>query len=332
MEGVCVLQGTFETLSLPEVLGLLASARKSGALWLEIGSMPSVVHVEDGHCRAVETTDRQGPVDHGSELLDRLVEVCFNVVRVESGSFRFAAEEPAPWRCPEPVELSDALVEVERLVKQWREVVRVIPSLDCRPRLLDALVVDEVVFDRERWSLLVALDGRRTVRNVVEHAGLPALDVCHTLLELVEAGAVGILEPDAVRAEPVAEPVASPVAAAPPVAPGEPVPPAPPETVPAPVERAPEPVPEPAPAPPPPVERAPEPVPEPDAAPAPAPVVERPAFQPPPRPEPAPAARVEPEPTASEPHASDPVSESVGASAGADRGAFLRLFSGLRET
>ena len=62
----------------------------------------------------------------------------------ESGAFRFAAEEAAPWACDEPVELSDALVEVDRLLKQWREILRVIPSLECRPRLLDALEVDEI--------------------------------------------------------------------------------------------------------------------------------------------------------------------------------------------
>jgi hypothetical protein len=308
MEGVGVLQGTFETLSLPEVLGLLASARKSGALWLEAGAISGVVHVEDGHCRAVESTERAGPVDHGHDLLDRLVEVCFNVVRLEGGTFRFGADEPAPWRCPEPIELSDALVEVERLLKQWREVVRVIPSFDCRPRLLDALVVDELVIDRDRWSLLVALDGRRTVRDIVERTGQPVLETCHTLLELVDAGAIGIVDPDVAPAPPLA-PVAAP-AEAPPAA----DPPAP--FAPPPVEPAPEPRPAPAPI------RAPEP----------APAGDRPAFEPPPEP----AARVEPEPPVSERAMSERVpeagSEPGAAVAGADRGAFLRMFSGLRET
>jgi hypothetical protein len=302
MEGVCVLQGTFETLSLPEVLGLLASARKSGVLWLEAGPTSAAVHVEDGHCRAVETTDRHGPVDHAPELLDRLVEVCFNVVRLERGSFKFGADEPAPWRCPEPVELSDALVEVDRLLKQWREVVRVIPSLDCRPRLLDALVVDELVVDRDRWSLLVALDGRRTVRDLVERIGHPVLEVCHTLLELVEAGAVGIVDPEPAA---ISEPVATPEPVAPAPAPRADEPPRP------------EPAPRPAP--------APEPVPA-------APAVERPAFQPPPAP--APGAESAPEPApepAAEPAAPEPAPEPVGATAGADRGAFLRMFSALRE-
>ena len=131
----------------------------------------------------------------------------------ESGSFRFAADDPAPWWCAEPVELSDAMVEVDRLLKQWREILRVIPSLECRPRLLDALEVDEIIVDRERWALLVAIDGRRTVRELVQRSGRPVIDVCHVLLELVEAGAIGVIDPAASRpAEPEVEPEPEPSA------------------------------------------------------------------------------------------------------------------------
>jgi len=230
------------------------------------------------------------------------------------------------------------MVEVDRLLKQWREVVRVIPSLDCRPRLLDALVVEELVLDRPQWTLLVALDGRRTVRDVVERVGHPVLEVCHSLLELVEAGAVGILDPEPPRVEPAPpavveiapEPVAVPL-------PTQPLPaPVPPEPVPAP-EPVPVPAPQPAAAPPvervpepepaPPVERAPEP-PAPEPAPA---AEERPAFQPAPEPA-APA----PEPARAEPEAPEPVPPAAepapaGATPGADRGTFLRMFSGLRD-
>ena len=135
--GVLVLQGTFETLSLPEVLGLLASARKTGALWLEAGPITGVAHLEDGHCLAAEAGELSGPVDDGGALLGRLVDLCFAVMCQESGSFRFAADDPAPWSCADRVELSDVLVEVDRLLKQWREILRVIPSLECRPQLLD---------------------------------------------------------------------------------------------------------------------------------------------------------------------------------------------------
>jgi len=87
-----VLQGTFETLALPELLGLLASARKTGALRLEAGPVSGAIHLADGHCRAVETTDHLGRVSDGAALLARLVDVCFAVTRQESGAFQFASD------------------------------------------------------------------------------------------------------------------------------------------------------------------------------------------------------------------------------------------------
>jgi hypothetical protein len=328
--GVLVLQGTFETLSLPEVLGLLASARKTGALWLDAGPISGVAHIEDGHCRAAEAGEQLGAVENGSELLGRMVDLCFGVMCQESGSFRFAADDPSPWICSEQVELSDVLVEVDRLLKQWREILRVIPSLECRPQLLDALEVDEIVIDRERWALLVAIDGRRTVRELVQRTNRPVIELCQTLLEFVETGAVGVIDPAAAR-PPEAEAVDDfagppPVEAAAPGAVSRPEPEAAPELVVAaayatPVDAAV--------SPPPPSSDAPTAI-QPEH-PAPAAVLTI-------VPEAAPEleARPEPEPPIAE-HSPEPEPElepepvAVGAEA-PDKGAFLRLFSGLRDS
>lgn len=316
-----MLQGTFETLALPELLGLLASARKTGALRLEAGPVSGVIHLQDGHCLAVETAEHLGRADDGPALLSRLVDVCFAVTRQESGAFRFATDEPAPWRSDEPVELSDALVEVDRLLKQWREILQVIPSLDCRPRMLDQLGGDEVVIDRAHWALLVAIDGHRSVRDLVQHADRPVIDVCHSLLELVEGGAVGILDPAEPAPSAAAPSIAAPSTAAP---------------------IAPAPAPTPAPAPVAPVQiAAPQAV---AAATAPtasaeaAPVTPKPVDTPVPVPFPVPAAasgngngngaqaHAEVESARAQPEATgDEGGEAP------DKGAFLRLFSGLRD-
>lgn len=291
-----MLQGTFETLALPEVLGLLASARKSGALRIEAGPVSAVVRLEDGHCCAVETGEQPGPVASGSLLLARLVDVCFSVTRQESGGFRFAGDEPAPWSCDEPVELSDALVEVDRLLKQWREILHVIPSLDCRPRLLDALELDEIVVDRDRWALLVGIDGRRTVRELVQRAARPVIDVCQALVELVEAGAIGVIDPAAaVAPTPVPAPAPAP---APVPAPVVPPPVVPTTVVPTPVANA-----------------ATNGSAEPREAPPERPV-EAPAVAP---------------PAAAEGERGGERSDDDGGEA-PDKGAFLRLFSGLRDS
>jgi len=297
--GVSVLQGTFETLSLPEVLGLLSSARKSGALWLDAGPISGVAHLEDGHCQAAEVGDQRGAVETGSALSVRLVDMCFAVMCQESGSFRFVADDRAPWSCPELVELSDVLVEVDRLLKQWREILRVIPSLECRPQLLDELEVEEIVIDRDRWALLVAIDGRRTVRELVQRTNRPVIELCQTLLELIEVGAVGVIDPVVARAPDVemAPPLPSPA------------------------------VPEPEPA-----HRTDEAVPGPATQPG----TDTAHTEPPPVltivPGHDPDAWPEPEP---QPPVAEPEPEPAPVAAGADppdKGAFLRLFSGLRDS
>jgi hypothetical protein len=155
------------------------------------------LYVADGRCTAAESSEQRGAVEHAPELLVRLVDVCFAVARHDGGSFRFVADEEPGWSCSEPVDLEVAIEELDRLLEEWHHIQDVIPSLEYRVRLCDELAVDELPVDRERWKMLVAIDGRRTVRDLVQRTSRPVLDVCHALMELVDAGAVGIVEPPA---------------------------------------------------------------------------------------------------------------------------------------
>ena len=189
--GIVVLQGTLETLALPELLSLLAQSRKTGALWLDAANSSAVVYIVDGRCCAAESSDAGEPLTNASALLARVVDICFAVERTEDGAFRFGPED-APWACAETVDLEVAIDELGRLVAEWREIQAVIPSLECRIRLTDELGVTELTVDRERWQLIVALDGRRTVRDLAKKTGRGVLDVCHAILALVDAGAVNV--------------------------------------------------------------------------------------------------------------------------------------------
>jgi hypothetical protein len=195
-----MLQGTFETLALPEVLGLLAHSRKTGALWLEAGAATAAIYIDEGRCCAAQSGDLTGPVSDAPALLSRIVELCFAASRQDDGSFRFGQETP-PWTCAESVDLDVAIDELARLLEEWRDIQEVIPSLDARVRLSEALQVEELVVDRERWALLVSVDGRRTVRELVRKTSRPTLDVCHAIIALVEAGAVSVVAPTSVGAK-----------------------------------------------------------------------------------------------------------------------------------
>jgi hypothetical protein len=188
-----VLQGTFETLAVAELLGLLAQSRKTGALWLDAGHATAVVYVADGRCCAALSNDTPGPIDDAPSLLARLVDLCFAASRVENGSFRLGVEDP-PWTCNEPVDLEAANAELARLVAEWRSIQEVIPSLECRLRLTDDLKVDELRVDRECWRLLTGIDGRRNLRELARKTNRPMLDVCHAVVALVGAGACSVAE------------------------------------------------------------------------------------------------------------------------------------------
>ena len=43
----------------------------------------------------------------------------------------------------------------------------VIPSLECRARLSEELGSEQLVLDRDRWRFITAIDGRRSVRELV---------------------------------------------------------------------------------------------------------------------------------------------------------------------
>ena len=178
------------------------AARKTGALWLDAGPIAGRRAPRRRPLLAATEARPHGPVDDGSDAphppgrrvlrghapATRLVPVRGRRTRAvvvrRSGRAR-ATRSSRSTACS----------------KQWREILRVIPSLECRPRLLDAARGRELVLDRERWALLVALDGRRTVRELVQRTERPVIDVCHALLELIEAGAVGVVDPAAARAD-----------------------------------------------------------------------------------------------------------------------------------
>jgi Domain of unknown function (DUF4388) len=195
-----VLQGTFDTLSFSEVNRLLAAAHKTGALRIDAGVV-ATWWFEDGICRAAEGGDLVEPVTDARELLARMVDIGFVVARHAGGTFRFVADEAPPWESEVRLPVDAVLLEIDGLLEQWREIEVVIPSLECRPVLCDELGTDHLDIDAETWRLVVQIDRRRTVRDVAHRTNRSVFELCRTLIELVELGAVAIT-PEVVVAPP----------------------------------------------------------------------------------------------------------------------------------
>lgn len=184
------LQGTLDTFSLPEILELVEKSRKTGALEVRDPQSRGVLYFAGGRFSAAEAGELNGPVESAEELEARLIDVCFALFRVETGLFEFESDRFPPWPVRGGSEVAPIVEQVQQLRRDWLAIEAVLPSLDCRPGVVDDLDGDRVVLNKAGFRVLRVVDGERNVREIARAVGRSVLEVCKVLKDLVEAGAV----------------------------------------------------------------------------------------------------------------------------------------------
>lgn len=173
------LQGTLDTFALPDVLRLLDSTNKTGCLHLTTPTGSGGVYLGEGKVVAAESS--RVPAD------GEMVDVVFDLLRAPEGSFTFESEaRPAESRSPMSVE--QLLSESEAMLREWHEIEKVVPSLDCWVKLAADISGDEVVVSAPRWRTIAAVGTGTTVRRVGEVLTLGEVAVCRSVKDVVEAG------------------------------------------------------------------------------------------------------------------------------------------------
>jgi hypothetical protein len=198
------LQGTLETFALPDVLRLLASTKKTGAyrldgdrgtgtLWLREGQ------VIGGEFKGSATTDAN--------------EVAFELLRFADGDFAFDADA-TPASAGDAIDVEKVLADAEGLLEEWKDIERVVPSLDRWVGLRAELPADEVTIRADKWVSVVAIGGGRTVGQLGTLLNLGELPVSRVVKDLVELGLVELTEaPASAPAAPEPAPAPAPAAA-----------------------------------------------------------------------------------------------------------------------
>ncbi len=130
---------------------------------------------------------RQALVRQSSELI-------YEALRWQRGAFdfdRFATRpEAADARLGLPI--AAILMEGLRRVDEWRLIEEQIRSFDVVPMLrLDALAsIDAGGMSREERAVVDAIDGERTIRDIVHDTKLSSFDTCKVLFRLFASGLV----------------------------------------------------------------------------------------------------------------------------------------------
>lgn len=211
------LQGTLDTLSLPELCELLSGTSKTGALHVRSESGQGVLWFTGGQVCGGEAGGQTGPPPPGAgnDLLDRLHDVCFELFRYTEGAFEFEADRRPSWAAERSVDVTGLLNETERRMVEWREIIAVIPSVEARPRLVpEPPATGPITLDAAQWRVVTGIDGRRRVSALIRVLDGGEYTVCKILRSLVQAGLVEIDAADAPQA-PASEAAGSTAAAAP---------------------------------------------------------------------------------------------------------------------
>lgn len=176
------LQGTLDTFALPDVLRLLASTRKTGQLSVATDRGAGTLWLAEGEL----TTARLG-----DERELPAVDVLFELLRGEGGSFEFDTEQDGPASAFRQ-ELEPVLGEAERMLHEWHDIVAVVPSMRSQLSLAPEIDQDCVTIERDEWRQLAMIGGESTVEALGEHLGLGELSAARAVKALVEAGLVTV--------------------------------------------------------------------------------------------------------------------------------------------
>lgn len=190
------LQGTLETFSVPEVLRLLSTTKKTGVLTLEGDRGAGNVWLADGRIVSVLSAHEQG---------DKVEAVLFDLLRFGSGSFVFESGT-GPDQVSHDADVEELLAEAEGLLEEWRAIETVVPSLDVQVHLVDELGRADVTVTADQWRSIALIGSGISARRLAARLDLGEFDACSLIRNLVDDGLVEIADapdvsPEAVPAD-----------------------------------------------------------------------------------------------------------------------------------
>lgn len=180
------LQGTLETFSLPDVLQLLSSTKKSGCLRVTGDRGTGSVWVAGG--KIVGGDASASP--HASDGVD----VVFELLRFGDGEFVFdeGGEAPSP---ESPKGVDDTLTAANMLLDEWKEIESVVPSSEHWVSLAGEISGEEVTVAADDWKALVAVAGGLPVGSLGSRLELGELPIARLLKSLSDLGVVEVSLP-----------------------------------------------------------------------------------------------------------------------------------------
>ncbi len=189
------ISGGFEGQDFVEIADLLARRRCSGRLAVRAGGLRGSVRIVDGDAVSAEASGSALSTARSTWQVT-LEYILFEVLQADYGTFDYQPDEGTLLAPGPRVTFKESFDGARLRLEAWRKVEKVIRSFEAVPRLADSLP-GEITVSSESWSVLVALDGRRTVAGLAKRLNRDILELCEVLDPLVRGGAVTVDQSEA---------------------------------------------------------------------------------------------------------------------------------------
>lgn len=180
-----MLNGALDEFDLDQVVGLLASARKSGALVVEAGNRTGRIAFDDGRLIGCDVWG-----------CATLAEALTELRRLETGRFKFVTGE-VPTEVLGDYDSATVIAESDQLLAEWRELEGTIPSRFTPLRPVETLPDGTACLTQSEWRLLTGVGRRATPVEVARRLGMSTLAGLRALCHLVERGLLEVDPSDA---------------------------------------------------------------------------------------------------------------------------------------
>jgi len=175
-------QGSLRELQLSDIVQLVSSSGKTGKFALHHDDEQGDLYVKDGRIVHAQVAGVTGD------------EAVYILASWASGEFFFT---PGAETDRVTVEKSNTriLMEAAHQQDEWRVLARKIPGLSAVPTLASPDAARPVTLSPGEWRQIVAIDGKKSIRELGRESGTSSFDVAKTLFGLVTAGLVEMRPP-----------------------------------------------------------------------------------------------------------------------------------------
>lgn len=175
-------QGSLRELQLADIVQLVSSSGKTGKFTLVHDDEQGELYLKQGRIVHAQVGDVAGD------------EAVYLLASWASGDFSFTPDAETD-RVTIQKSNTRLIMEAAHQHDEWRVLARKIPGLAAVPTLTSPEAGRPVTLSPVEWRQIVAIDGKKSIRELARESGTSSFEVAKTLYGLVTAGLVEMRPP-----------------------------------------------------------------------------------------------------------------------------------------